>query len=83
MNPFGLISGMQNFAAVLPGADRYESTRAIPLVGGAVELRPGMTFALEPNCALGKRVVNLGGTVVVGEDEPLELNRVSTRLMRV
>jgi hypothetical protein len=40
-----------------------------------------MTFAVEPNCAFGRRAVNVGGTVVIGEHEPLELNRVTTRLM--
>ena len=31
----------------------------------------------------GKRLVNLGGTVVVGKDDPMELNEMATRLMRV
>jgi Xaa-Pro aminopeptidase len=83
MNPFGLISGLQDFAGIVPGADQYGRTGAIPLVGGDEELRPGMTFAFEPNCALAKHVVNLGGTVVVGQGaEPLELNQLATRLMR-
>lgn len=80
MNPFGTISGLHGLAD-LPGAERYGRAGEIPLVGGEVELRPGMTFAFEPNCALGRRVVNLGGTVVVGENEPLELNRIATRIM--
>ncbi len=41
-----------------------------------------MVFAVEPNCGIGKRVVNPGGTVVVGEDGGLELNDNTTRLMR-
>jgi hypothetical protein len=40
-----------------------------------------MTFAVEPNCAFGRRAVNVGGTVVIGEDRPLELNAIATRLM--
>lgn len=39
------------------------------MTGSDVEIRPGMPFALKPNCALGKRVVNLAETVAVGEDE--------------
>jgi hypothetical protein len=31
----------------------------------------------------GKRFVNLGGTVVVGKDKPIELNEIATRLMHV
>ena len=81
MNPFGTISGFQGVKPS-PGAGRYGRVGHIPLVGGDVVLRPGMTFAVEPNCAFGRRAVNVGGTVVVGEDRPLELNRVTTQLMR-
>jgi hypothetical protein len=41
-----------------------------------------MVFALEPNCAISKRVVNLGGTVLVGDDGGIELNTNATQLMR-
>jgi len=82
MNPFGTISGLTGLGD-LPEAGRYGRVGEIPMVGGDVELRPGMTFAMEPNCALGRHVVNLGGTVVVGEAEPIELNRLATRMMRV
>jgi Xaa-Pro dipeptidase len=80
MNPFGTNSG---FAGVTPpqGIGRYGRVGQVPLVGGDVVLRPGMTFAVEPNCAFGRRAVNVGGTVVIGENEPIELNRVTTRLM--
>lgn len=33
-----------------------------------------MTFAFEPNCAIGRRTVNIGGTVIVGADKAIELN---------
>jgi Xaa-Pro dipeptidase len=81
MNPFGTISGLKGLDQ-LPGAKRYGRVGEIPLTGGDTELIPGMTFALEPNCAFDRRMVNLGGTVVVGEDTPLELNRIATRMMR-
>lgn len=32
-----------------------------------------MAFVLEPSCAIGDRVANLGGTVLVGRDGGLEL----------
>ena len=68
---------------MLPEAESYGRVGFIPQVGAEVELRPGMTFAFEPNCAFGKHLVNIGGTVVVGQDRPLELNQISTRLMHV
>ncbi len=42
-----------------------------------------MTFSFEPSCMFDKRFVDLGGTVAVGKDKPLELNTIATRLMRV
>jgi Xaa-Pro aminopeptidase len=80
MDPFGTISGFEG-SPDLPGIDRYGRVGQVPLVGDDVVLRPGMVFAFEPNCAFGGHVVNLGGTVVVGDDGPIELNRVATRLM--
>jgi Xaa-Pro dipeptidase len=40
-----------------------------------------MAFAVEPNCAIGGKVVNLGGTVIVGDGGGIELNENATRLM--
>lgn len=82
MNPFGTISGLTGLGN-LPGAERYGRVGEIPMVGGETELKPGMTFAMGPNCAFGRHVVNLGGTVVVGETEAIELNSLATRMMRV
>ena len=52
------------------------------LVGGDLQLEPGMTFALEPHCILGHRRVSLGGTVVVGKADAVELNPYTARLLR-
>lgn len=38
---------------------------------------------IQPENMAGKRFVNLGGTVAVGEDKPLELKKIATRLMHV
>ena len=81
MNPFGLISGFQDLSTVLPGGKEYGRIGGIPLVGKDVPLKPGMTFAFEPNCGIGKHVVNLGGTVILGENGAIELNEVTTNLM--
>jgi len=82
MNPFGLI-GTGDRMADLPEAGRYAQMFSIPTVGVEAELRPGMTFALEPNAAIGRRVVNLGGTVIVGQERGIELNEIATHLIRV
>jgi hypothetical protein len=42
-------------------------------------LEPGMCFAFEPNYAFGRHVAHLGGTVIVGEDEPIELSQRGRR----
>jgi Xaa-Pro aminopeptidase len=83
INPFGLICGFGKGFAKLPGAKRYALTAEVPMFGAEVPLQAGMTFSFEPSCLLGRRFVNLGGTVVVGEDAPVELNEISTRMMRV
>jgi hypothetical protein len=41
-----------------------------------------MSFAFEPNYAFGRHLVHLGGTVVVGEDAPIELNPYTAQLLR-
>lgn len=82
INPFGnALSGFAGFSQV-PGASRYGRVGQIPRIGNDLVLQPGMSFAFEPNCAFGRHVANLGGTVVVGENQPIELDRVSTNLMR-
>jgi Xaa-Pro aminopeptidase len=54
----------------------------VPTIGGELPLAPGMTFSLEPSCVLNGRMVNIGGTVIVGEDNPLELNPLTAQLLR-
>lgn len=83
LNPCGLIGRFGEGFSKLPGAERYALSDEMPTIGVEVELKPGMTFSFEPSCMFGGRFINLGGTVVVGEKGPLELNYVATRLMRV
>ncbi|MFD9431920.1 hypothetical protein [Streptomyces sp. NPDC060002] len=47
-----------------------------------MELVPGMSFAFEPNYAFGRHLVRLGGTVIVGEGEPIELNPHTAQILR-
>lgn len=81
ISPFGLI-GVGDDMAQLPEAKRYGKVLKIPSLGLDTTLKAGMIFALEPNCAIGRRVVNLGGTVVVGEGGGIELSKNTTQLMR-
>jgi len=52
------------------------------LTGGELELKPGMTFALEPHCRLGRHRVTVGGTVIVGDDDAIELSPYTAQLLR-
>ncbi len=54
-------------------AQAYGELGEVPTIGGELPLAPGMTFALEPRCVINGRMVNIGGTVIAGEDDPLEL----------
>jgi len=82
INPFGLVCGFGEGLNKLPEAERYGLIAEVPNVGAEVEIRPGMCFSVEPSCLFGKRYVNLGGTVVAGEKGGIELNSITTRLMR-
>ena len=66
----------------LPGAEVYPAVSDQPTILGDLELKPGMCFAFEPNYAFGRHVVHLGGTVIVGEDEPIELNPYTAQILR-
>ena len=50
--------------------------------GGDLVLQPGMSFALEPSCGFGPRVVTLGGSAIVTKGEPIELNPHVAQLLR-
>lgn len=80
INPFGLI-GTGDRMADLPETKNYAQVLNIPGVGLDTILKKGMVFAMEPNCAIGKHVVNLGGTVIVGQNAGIELNENTTRMM--
>lgn len=64
------------------GAQAYPPEGTHPTMNGALVLEPGMTFALEPNYAFGRRLAYLGGTVLVGEDAAVELNPYTAHILR-
>lgn len=66
----------------LAGAASYPPEADHPTRASDLELQPGMTFALEPNYVVGRQLAYLGGTVIIGEDEPIELNPSTAQLLR-
>lgn len=81
INPYGPVCGFGAGLAKLPQAGDYDGLGAVPNIGFELPLAPGMTFALEPNCVINGRVANLGGTVIVDESGPIELNPLTNRLL--
>lgn len=63
----------------IPGYERYPGFVTVKPTLDMV-LEPGMTFAFEPNACTGQHRVNIGGTVVVGESGPEELNDIPRRM---
>jgi Xaa-Pro aminopeptidase len=82
INPYGPVCGFgQGLRTFGPAQDGY-GLGEVPTIGTELPLAPGMTFSLEPNCVLGGKVANLGGTVIVGEAGPEELNPFTAQLLR-
>lgn len=82
VNPCGPVCGSGARLGLLPETARYGLLAEQPTIGSDLPLSRGMTFVLAPTCAYGRRLAGLGGTVVVGEDAPIELNTITTHLMR-
>jgi Xaa-Pro aminopeptidase len=52
-------------------------------VGGELPLAPGMCCAFGPSAVVAGRAVSLGGTVLIGTDDPIELSPSTARMLRV
>lgn len=83
LNPLDAVNRCGLSAADVPGLAAYGVVGSVATVGAGLVLEPGMSFALEPNCVLGRRRVNVGGTVIVTGDSCEELNRLPCDLQRV
>jgi Xaa-Pro aminopeptidase len=81
LNPFGPVCGFGGGLRRVPEARTYGRLFEVPTMGGELPLAPGMTFAFEPNAVIGGRLANLGGTVVIGDDDPIELNPFTAQLL--
>jgi Xaa-Pro aminopeptidase len=82
LNPFGPVAGVGRGLDQVPQARRYGRLAEIPTMGGELPLAPGMSWAFGPSAVIGGRSVSLGGTVVIGEDDPIELGPFTTWLLR-
>ena len=82
LNPFG--SFCRDFGGLeqVDGADRYPKAEANSTELGEMMLEPGMTFAFEPSCGFGRHLVTIGGTVIVGDDQAIELNPYTAQVLR-
>lgn len=74
INPYGPVCGFGWGQRAYGPAQDYGKLGEVPTIGGELPLAPGMTFAFEPSCVINGQMANIGGTVIVGEDDPLELN---------
>lgn len=83
LNPMIAASGFPiEGSRKMAGADAYPPEVDRPTMAADMKLARGMTFALEPNYACGHHLAYLGGTVIVGDNEPLELNPYTARILR-
>ncbi|OBB96534.1 M24 family metallopeptidase [Mycobacterium sp. 852002-40037_SCH5390672] len=83
LNPMIALSGFPADATKrIPGAQAYPPEPDHPTIGADMELVPGMTFAMEPNYVFGQHLAYLGGTVIVGDPDPIELNPYTAQILR-
>ena len=84
INPITVMVSMAAFGVkAMVNSDRYPEIQIRPERDRDVVLKPGMTFAFETNCHLDHRRVNIGGTVLLTEDGPEELNTLANHMQRV
>lgn len=83
LNPMIVLSGFPADAPNrIPGADAFPPEPDHPTIGADLKLVPGMTFAMEPNYVFGQHLAYLGGTVIVGDPDPIELNPYTAQILR-
>lgn len=83
LNPYGAFSRMPGGRIQAEGGDQYPVAPPRQAMLADMVLEPGMSFAFEPSCGIGDHMVTVGGTVLVGDDGPVELSPLTARLLRV
>lgn len=83
LNPMGAVSAAGEGIEAIPHASEYGALGHIPTILGEMPILPGMIFAFEPKTALGRHEVDIGATVVAGEDGPCVLNQVGPQIVHV
>ena len=73
-------AGSHGFDPGIMDMHAYVGVTQSPSLRPELVLAPGMVFAFEPNCVIGRQRVNLGGTVVLTEDGCRELNELPKQL---
>ena len=82
LNPYGSMCRTPDDGSLKSGTERYPEVASAPTQLADLVLEPGMTFAVEPSCGFGRHIVTVGGTVIVGQDEAVELNPYTAQVLR-
>ena len=84
LNPILAMCACDIDVAPMGEVGKYTSTKwSLPTRAADLVLQPGMSFALEPCCLFGSYGICIGGTVIVGENGPIELHPESAQVYRV
>lgn len=79
--PPGFYIPCANAGIVTPSGNTERRT-PLPATGAELPLAPGMCWALQPSAVVAGRAVSLGGTVLIGEHDPIELSPFTARMLR-
>ena len=81
LNPPVALSGFPGEMRGAPGAEGCPPVEDTPTLLADMVLEPGMCFSFEPTYVFGRSLVRLGGTVIVGDDEPVELSPYTAKIL--
>jgi hypothetical protein len=82
MNPYAIVCGFGAGMRDYPPERACGQPADIPTIAGQIPLAPGVTLAFEPNCVINGKLASIGGTVIIGDDGPVELNPFTAQLLR-
>lgn len=83
LSPNYLVGHLRIGADQMPGYKAGLGIKPLQPFGGETILEPGMVFELEPNACRGSWRINIGGTVIVTENGPEQLNQLPTRMQTI